>query len=43
MPIECPECYTWHPVAAEGQPDKVKCEGCGHIWDPLPRRAPTHQ
>jgi predicted Zn finger-like uncharacterized protein len=37
MPIECPECYTWHPVSAEGQPDKVLCEGCGHIWDPLKR------
>lgn len=37
MPIECPECYTWHPVSAD-DPDKVLCEACGHIWDPLPRR-----
>lgn len=38
MPIYCPECHASPPQAIEGDPDKVRCEGCGHIWYPLPRR-----
>jgi predicted Zn finger-like uncharacterized protein len=35
MPIECPECHTWHPVA-HYDTTKVRCEACDHVWDPLP-------
>lgn len=42
MPIECPECYTWHPVA-HYDTTKVRCEACDHVWDPLPSRTPIDQ
>lgn len=38
VPIECPECFTWHPVA-HYDTAKVRCEACDHVWDPLPDRS----
>lgn len=37
MPIYCPECYASPPVAVADEPTKVRCESCGHVWDPLKR------